>query len=308
MSGSHWIPARPEMYVQTGSMLENPYGVPHDEIRRFILENPPEVVAQVVFGQYVESSGLVFTGELVRNLFDRSLPRVSSNTYLDDAAVEEGRLERLHYGDLSSPRFACGVDLARRTDWTVIFVLDTKGAPERPARVVYFRRLQRVPWESIYAEIGLACHLFGATALCDSTGVGDVVCEELEGRRYCPDHHLAIGWNERCRDHMGEPLACLTASYSPIGVERFVFNAGSKYQLVTHLAQALGWGYDPDQAGKPFGLLRAPSVVQLADELAFYAWEDKKLVTDCVMALALAAWQGVRDMPAAPVSGSVVAA
>ena len=72
--------ARPEYYVQTGSMFENPHGVPHGEIVRMIVENPPEVSAQTVFGKYVESSGLVFSGELVQMLIDRSLPRVMGGT------------------------------------------------------------------------------------------------------------------------------------------------------------------------------------------------------------------------------------
>jgi len=44
------IPERKEYFVMTGSMFSNPYGVPHAEIMAMMMEFPPEVAAQVIFG------------------------------------------------------------------------------------------------------------------------------------------------------------------------------------------------------------------------------------------------------------------
>src|SRR4051812_16054822 len=99
-------------------MFENPHGVPRDEILRYVVSNQPELVAQVVFGKYVESSGLVFTGELIQMMIDRSVPRVMGDAYLDRERLRRSRAERDHYeefGGWVNP-FYTGVDFARQTD------------------------------------------------------------------------------------------------------------------------------------------------------------------------------------------------
>ena len=131
---------RPEFYCRSGSMFENPWGVPREEILRMIRENPPEVVAQVVFGKFVESSGLVFTAELINQFFDRSTPKVLDNFWYDVERTRQGRLDQSV--KLDPYRYSIGVDLARKKDYTVIFVIDLRA---RPHRVVYYRRLNRKP-------------------------------------------------------------------------------------------------------------------------------------------------------------------
>jgi hypothetical protein len=59
----------------------------------------------------------------------------------------------------------------------------------------------------------------------------------------------------------------------------FVFTGRSKLDLLTNLQIAL-----------EKRTLRFPFIRELVDELQGYAWDDKALTTDCVMALALAAW------------------
>jgi hypothetical protein len=76
-------------YVQTGSMFDNPHGVPPAEVIRMIVENPPEVTAQTVFGKYVESSGLVFLGELIEMMIDRRWKRVVGNAWVDGHAANQ---------------------------------------------------------------------------------------------------------------------------------------------------------------------------------------------------------------------------
>lgn len=288
--------ARPEYYVQTGSMFENPHGVPHDEIVRMILDNPPEVSAQTVFGKYVESSGLVFTGELVQMMIDRSLPRVMGNFYLDREAAGQAQAWAEAHDGWWGHRFFTGIDFARQTDFTVISVIDTLVLP---AKLVYFKRLNRVPWDAIYAEVGRARQLFGPNILCDSTGPGgDVVMDALETSLYCPDHQLVVrAASPACFDPTGERLFHDEHhSYLPLSCcEGFTFAAASKKQLVDHLRLVLSAGYDSRTPDVAFGNLRTPPIVQLEEELSFYAWEDRKLQTDCLFSLALACWAGLEQ-------------
>ena len=299
-----WVPQRPEYYVQTGSMFENPHGVPHDEIVRMILENPPEVTAQTVFGKYVESSGLVFTGELIQMMIDRSLPRVLGNFYVDKQAVEDAKLHLEHNDGWWGDRYHTGVDFARQTDYTVISTLDTL---IRPARLVYFKRLNRVPWEAIYAEVGRARELFGENILCDSTGMGgDVVMDALDSRAFCTEHRTAVQAGQRCLDPVTyEPRGCLPATYLPLSCcSGLSFSTSNKKELLDHLRVVLSSNYDVGNPDRQFGDIRIPPIVQLEEEMTFYTWVDKGLQTDCLFSLALAAWSGLEESVGASSIGS----
>lgn len=318
MPNAALIPDRPEYYVQTGSMFENPYGVPHDEIVAMLLELPSEMAAQVIFGKYVESSGLVFTGEMIQMLFDRLAEhyagiwgrefRVTGDRWVDEDTQKLAAMMRPREAYEWDPRarsFATGVDLARKNDYTVITTLDVR---YRPARVVYYRRLNRVPWETIYTAIGRCAYAFGPSILADSTGMaGDVIMENLADRYYCPLHDRTITREAGlCRDRHGNPLGgCGLHVYMPLScVEGFEFTTKSKVNLMEHLRNCMSHGYRQG-SDEPFGLLRCPPVVQIEEELSFYAWDDKGLDTDTVMSLALAAWQGLEDVPAEAAVGSV---
>lgn len=293
---SVWTPQRDEYYVQTGSMFENPHGVPHDEIVRMILENPPEVTAQTVFGKYVESSGLVFTGELIQMMIDRSVSPIRGNYWMREGADAEARLYLEHCGGWWGNRYHNGIDFGRQTDFTVISVIDTL---TMPARLVYYKRLNRVPWEAIYAEVGRSIYLFGKNVLCDSTGPGgDVVMDALEGRLYCPEHHKTFEVGHRCmRD--GQPRGCDPGTYIPLSCcEGYAFSSSTKRELVDHLRVVLSAGYTTSRVGesdKEFGNLRIPPIVQVEEEMSFYAWDDKKLMTDCLFSIALACWSGIEE-------------
>jgi hypothetical protein len=289
-------------------MFENPHGVPPDEIVRMILENDPEVTAQVVFGKYVESSGLVFTGELIQQLFDRRQERILSSTWMDRTVASQAAITFADRGWFNN-RFYTGIDLARLNDYTVIFTLDTI---RMPARVVYYRRLNRVPWDSIYSEVGKVRQLFGPNILIDSTGMGgDVVLDALESRRFCPVHGVAVLNDSRCLGPDMQPLDCVVDDYLPLScVEGFSFNpqghSSGKKQLVDHLRNCLSVGYMASRiSGEEFGWLRCPPIPQLEEELGFYTWDDKGLDTDCLFALALAAWHGLEDPVKDALVGSV---
>jgi hypothetical protein len=297
-----WTPRREEYYIRCGSMFENPHGVPRDEIIQMIVDNPPEVVAQVVFGKYVESSGLVFTGELVHQMIDYELPVVRGESYLAPGAVKEAADFRHHLRDWGQ-RYHTGIDFARQTDHTVISTLDTS---TRPARLVYWKRLNRVAWESIYAEVGRAILMFGPNVLCDSTGPGgDSAMDALENRLYCPVHHRTLlSDTPFCVDEDGFPrVECRKTVISLGSCEGFHFTGVSKKDIVDHLRICLSVGQNPLDRDEPFGWIRTPPIPQLEEELVFYTWDDKKLETDCLFSLALAAWSGLDDPVGDPVAG-----
>lgn len=69
-----------------------------------------------------------------------------------------------------APHVACGVDLAKSVDWTVVIGLDRQG------RTSLFDRWQG-PWET--TETRILAVTAGKPALVDSTGVGDPIEERL---------------------------------------------------------------------------------------------------------------------------------
>ncbi|MEM0503421.1 MAG: phage terminase large subunit [Thermosphaera sp.] len=149
--------------------------------------------------------------------------------------------------------YVMGVDLARKEDFTVIVVLDMNG------RLVYFDRFNELDWKVQKERIVKASRLYNnAPVLIDATGVGDPIVQEL----------LNAGVN----------------------VRGYKFTTVSKDALIQNLALRLE------------NLeIRFPDIPQLIKELEGFDFEvlpsgrityKSALGTDdCVMALALAAWQ-----------------
>jgi len=277
---------RPRFYVQTGSMYDNPWGVPESEIREMEASLPPEMVAQAIYGMYVEASGLIFSNTLLNTLFVGQ--EIKCEEYHHPAYPF--RFGRRSYDSLHADRagysFVAGVDLARRNDYTVIMVFDATHVPHKPAEMVYYRRLNRVTWDTIYAAIARVSAGLRCEVMVDSTGMGgDVVLDELDNRFYCPHCDAAV------------PFSLTEGSYfcpqcdkqgDPIQVAGYNFSGRRKEQLVTRLQDALGYG----KSLRPkAGLLRMPHIAQVADEMTFYRLDDKDLSTDTVMALGLVAIQ-----------------
>jgi hypothetical protein len=222
------------------------------------------------------------------------------NSYLDKEAAEQAQAWAAAHDGWWGDRYATGIDFARQTDFTVITTLDVG---QSPARLVYYKRLNRVPWDAIYAEVGRARQLFGPNILCDSTGPGgDVVMDNLGSSLYCPHHRKVIKMGTVCTDESGVPLGCPRSEYLSLScAEGFAFSAPRKKELIDHLRLVLSLGYDSRRPDVQFGNLRVPPIVQLEEELSFYAWEDKRLQTDCVFSLALSCWAGL-EFQVAPLS------
>jgi len=259
-----------------------------------------------VLGMYVPSSGLVFSSRLILNLLQGDV--VNGTEYVDTDTHRRLQEEIAHYGP-QLQRFKGGVDLARKKDSTVVYVLDRLPLSHGgKAKVVYYRSMTRVPWEVVYSSIGKAAWMWNAEMKLDSTGAGDVVLGELQNRSYCPEHNMTMHPGAGCSGPDGRPLSHVAGDeheYHRIDCTGYEFTSRSKVQLVTHLAQVLGHGYDDDDPDREFGRIVAPAIGRLRVQLGGYMWDDGKLDTDEVMALALAAWAGVRDLPGAIAAGAV---
>lgn len=161
-----------------------------------------------------------------------------------------------------------GVDLARLQDWTVMI-----GVNRTTHTVDFFDRYNQIDWQLQKARIEATCRRFNnATTDIDSTGVGDPVVEDLSKR----------GLNVR-------------------GV---TLSSATKSNLITNLALMI-------EQGK----IRFPRIPELIEELQMYGYEVTKSGhtrysapdgrhDDCVMALALAAWElGSRLSPQNAIGG-----
>ena len=90
--------------------------------------------------------------------------------------------------------------------------------------------------------------------------------------------------------------------FNPLG---YVKTTATKVSLVNHLQACLGNGYKQGEVlQSDFGLIRCPRIAAIEEEFPQYAWDDKKLMTDTVMSMGLAAMQGLREFVGAVEAGS----
>lgn len=113
----------------------------------------------------------------------RDLPEtVFKELYLaepnDDGSNPFGidHIKRCLKGFSTQPTFAWGIDLAKSTDWTVVFGVDSMGM------VTTIERFQK-DWESTKNEILKITVNHNTPILIDSTGVGDPIVEQLQRMR-----------------------------------------------------------------------------------------------------------------------------
>jgi len=214
----------PAVYAQQGATFENP-NVSREYIESLRDRMTAAAWQREVEGVYADDDAAVFGWQHIQAAYeaaDWTLPMQPD----------------------PKRRWVAGADLAKAEDWTVITVLD---ATQKPYRLAYFERFQRLPWPAVEARLRAVVQQYGIRAsdmAIDSTGVGAAVLDGVKD--------VATGFN---------------------------FTARSKVDLLTNL-----------QVFLERRQLRFPFVRELVDELQSYAWEDKKLSTDTVMALALACW------------------
>jgi len=245
-------------YTQRGSSFENTF-LPEEDLKRreqMLLHADPRLKDQVIYGAFVSMEGLAFTQDQLDQAFDKDLPA--------------------HQDYVPGHKYVQAWDLGRKTDWTVGVTLDVT---TEPYTLVDFQRLNRVPWETIYELIrDKAKEYHVHMPRIDATGPqGDVIEEELAKRGVFVD-----------------PFKVSTGALklNLVNTLQAAFDYGR---------QTLGYSDIPDEAGvavsvpvlelpreSDWGLLRLPSITQLVDELGIYMLDDKDLVQDSVMALAMA--------------------
>ncbi len=216
----------PAVYAQTGPTFENP-NVSREYIESLRDRMTASAWQREVGGIYADDDAAVFGWPHIHAAYE-------SADWILPLQPDPQR------------RWVCGADLAKAEDWTVIMVLD---ATQKPYRLAYFERFQRLPWPAVEGRLRTVAKRYGvrrAEMLIDSTGIGAAVLDAVAD--------VATG---------------------------YTFTARSKVDLLTNL-----------QVFLERGQVQFPFVRELVDELQGYAWDDKRLVTDCVMSLALACWAG----------------
>lgn len=203
-----------------GPTTENPF-FPPEELEEARKELPPQIFAQEFEGIPADDGGNPFGLDAIKDCTVATLP-----------------------GD--GVRVSWGWDFARAQDWTVGIALD------REYRVVDFERWQLIPWGETKRRIK---DINGAVyALGDSTGIGDVIVEDL--------------------NNLGVPI---------LG---FPFSRPSKQMLMERLAACIQQRKLKIPAGPIISELETFGYEYTASGVKYSAPEG--LHDDCVMALALA--------------------
>lgn len=244
-------------YSQRGSIFDNPHLSPEDiKMRDALLAHADHRLrAQVVDGDFVSMSGMAFTKDQLDRAFDPALPA--------------------HQDYVIGHRYVQAWDLGRKTDFTVGITLDVT---ERPYSVVDFTRLNKVPWEEIYSIIARKSkeyHVYQPRIDASGPG-GDVVEEELTKRGVFVEPYKVS--NHQMKLNLINTLqSAFDYGRESVGTRTQFDEAGIAHQVP-----------DMEDVDADWGLLRIPAIPQIVDELGVYQLDDKDLVTDSVMALAMA--------------------
>lgn len=130
--------------------------------------------------------------EMPRLLFEQEveakfLAAGSSVFLIPDRSVQLSEIQANYMVEETPPagHVVLGVDLAKSSDWTVIY-----GARSKDRRNCYFERMQAITWPEQKRRIKRAVHHIlksgatGVTLVMDSTGVGDPIVDDMEAAGY----------------------------------------------------------------------------------------------------------------------------
>jgi hypothetical protein len=264
-NGLYWYASRalasaPRYYGMRGSIYDNPF-LPEDDIRmrdRLIGSSDPKKRRQVIYGDFVDYSGLAFSHDARENMFRPEMP--------------------VHEDYLEDHTYVQAWDLGRQTDFTVGFTLDIT---TEPWRSVDFQRLNKVPWESIYDLIkAKAVEYHVDFPRIDATGPqGDVIEEELY-KRERPVEPYRMSSLAKKLDLINTMQTVMDWDRKQVGEYELVDENG--FRQIEPIME------EPDPGVDQWGLVRVPPIPVVIDEFGVYRHDDKKLTQDCVIALAMA--------------------
>ena len=240
-----------QFYTQRGSMYDNIF-LPRESIERIERISDEHLRQQIIWGEYVETGDKFIGSERTFNAIDR-------------------KIERLNEG-LPGRKYLVSVDFAGGSsewaDYTVALVIDYT---EEPYKLVHIWRIKGgdMPIPLQYAQVEDICKRFAGKLIIDSSALG------------------------------GKNAMAFLSLLHPIPME---ISAKTKAEMLANLKMVLDGGQskkfrreieyslDGSKTDKNpvWGLLRIPDEPYLVNELQNYRLDDKKLRTDCVMALAQA--------------------
>lgn len=217
-------------YVQTGDSRDNSY-ISSEYIQRKLTSLSPSKVEQNIMGNFIDDPDQVIE--------EKYISQATSDSTGLSAPKEEHR-------------YSTGWDLARKRNFTVGITLDVTS---KPYQLVCIERFQR-DWKDTLEAIRRRKKEYGGEVLLDSTGLGDVILEELRDIN-------AKGFNfgEKGGKIKSELIANLQKEHA-------LGNIAYPYIEL------------PEEDG---------SLWSLQDELRNFTWDTKENC-DAVMALALALW------------------
>lgn len=139
--------------------IDNPY-ITAEAVERLRRDLPPHLVGPLLEAQFPEESANVF-----RNV-ERNVTEVV------DFVVPIIR------NPLWGEKYVAGLDLAKWRDYTVLTIMR-----QETHEVVYWWRINRELWEGQMERVAKVCEIYNhCRLLVDSTGVGDVIFEQLQNR------------------------------------------------------------------------------------------------------------------------------
>ena len=245
-----------QMYTQKGSIYENIF-VDAEYIAKIEQVADPDLRRQIIDGEVVEIGDKFFGHDRIHNMVDKEL-----------RWIDYGVPGRKY---LVSVDFAFGSSVW--ADYTVIMVFDYTN---EPWQVVHFKRFKasEVPVPIQYDLVRETIRNFPGRLIIDSSGPG------------------------------GKSAAAFLRDVHPINFEAGPTgpNSSKKEQGLTSLKTAMDGGDSVElrrkvltmESGKVkdlnprWGLVRIPNDAILISELSSYKLQDKKLRTDCVMAMMMA--------------------
>jgi phage terminase large subunit-like protein len=151
---------------------------------------PSDVFEQEIAARFLLESAGVFRG--VRNC-------------IKDGLVD-AQGKPLWENPIEGHRYVMGVDLARKRDYSVIMVFDTKRK-----HLVYYDRFNALEWSIQKARIVQVAKRYKARVVIDSTGLGDPICQDIKN--------------------------------AGVNVEPFIFTSRSKQEVVEKLRVSLEFGH-----------------------------------------------------------------
>lgn len=171
------------LYSQTGTTYENPF-IDQERLKETAAKLSERSRAQNVEGAIVDAGGDFFTTTDLDAIVDADLNDVCYTLFDDEdqpAYVElrfpQGREHdqpwRLKY---PSHRYVHGWDLADKRDWCVGTTFDVSTSPKT---LVEFERFNKKGWAFVYSRIRERHRRYNGSTYVDTTGLGDVVVENL---------------------------------------------------------------------------------------------------------------------------------